>query len=173
MTLHTSAHVEVIPATRKQEPILANVLELYAHDFCEFRDLELGDDGRFGYPSLSLYWSDPDRHPFLIRMDGKLAGLVLVKRGFGISGNHAVWDMAEFFVIRGCRRFGIGTQAAHAVWTRFPGLWEVRVMQTNVAGERFWSRAISMFVGEVIHPVQIEDHGASWSLFSFESRRVA
>jgi predicted acetyltransferase len=168
-----SAHVEVIPAAPQQEPIMANLLELYVHDFCEFRDLELGEDGRFGYPSLSLYWSEPDHHPFLIRMNGKLAGLALVKRAFGVSGSGAVWDMAEFFVIRGCRRVGIGTQAAHEVWTRFPGPWEVRVMQTNVSAERFWSDAISTFVGEVIHPVRIEYHGDCWSLFSFESRRVA
>src|SRR5271154_5045561 len=73
--------IEVISATAAQAPILANLLELYAHDFSEFHDLNIGEDGRFGYRSLSLYWSEPHRHPFLIRMDGKLAGLVLVKKG--------------------------------------------------------------------------------------------
>jgi GNAT superfamily N-acetyltransferase len=113
--------IELVPASSKQESILANLLELYAHDFSEFHDLELGIDGRFGYRSLSLYWSDPDRHPFLIAIDGKLAGLTLVKRGSEFSGNQTVWDMAEFFVIRAYRRRGIGTQIAHQVWRRFPG----------------------------------------------------
>jgi hypothetical protein len=30
-----SAYIEVIPARPEQEPILANLLELYAHDFSE------------------------------------------------------------------------------------------------------------------------------------------
>src|SRR5579863_2408117 len=118
--------LQIIPAEREQEPILANLLELYAHDFSEFLDLELGEDGRFSYSELPLYWSEPEGHPFLIRIDGNLAGLVLVKKGEG-----GVWDMAEFFVVRGWRRCGMGTQAAHEVWERFPGMWEVRVVQAN------------------------------------------
>ena len=74
------AHVELVPAALDQEPVFANLLELYAHDFSEFHNVELGADGRFGYKHLSLYWSEPDRRPFLIKADGKLAGLVLVKR---------------------------------------------------------------------------------------------
>jgi hypothetical protein len=60
-------HIEVDPALREHATILANLLELYAHDFSEFHSLDLGPDGRFGYKSLSLYWSEADRHPFLIR----------------------------------------------------------------------------------------------------------
>jgi predicted acetyltransferase len=156
-------HLEVLPATLEQAPILANLLELYIHDFSEFRDLDIGEDGRFSYPSLSVYWSEEGRHPFLVRMDGKLAGLVLVKQ----SGS--VWDMAEFFILRGCRRRGIGTQVAHEVWRGFPGRWEVRVIVTNVTAQRFWARAVASFLGEAINPVEIENGGARWCLFSFES----
>jgi hypothetical protein len=40
--------IEVLPATTEQEPVLANLLEMYAHDFSEFSDLKIGVDGRFG-----------------------------------------------------------------------------------------------------------------------------
>ena len=166
----TSAQLEVLPAAREQEPVMVNLLELYAHDFSELRRLNLREDGRFGYEALPLYWTEPGRHPFLIRVDGSLAGLVLVKRGSGISGAEVVWDMAEFFVVRGCRRRGVGIQAALKVWRRFPGLWEVRVMQKNDAARRFWAEAISLFTGEESHGVAIEHGGDAWVLFSFESR---
>lgn len=168
-----TAHIEVISAAPEQEPILANLLELYAHDFSEFDDLELGADGRFGYKYLPLYWSEPSRHPFLVRMDGKLAGLVLVKKGSHISGNETVWDMAEFFVVRGYRRRGIGTDVAHEVWRRFPGPWEVRVMDSNDSAHKFWEHAISVFAGEVIHSIRVETGGACWRVFSFEAKRVS
>jgi len=164
-----TAHIEVIPAAPEHAPILANLLELYAHDFSEFRNLEIGEDGRFGYNPLPEYWSEPGRHPFLIRIGGKLAGLVLVTRGSGISGNGAVWDMAEFFVMRGFRRRGMGTRAAHEVWKSLPGMWEVRVMQANVPALHFWAGAISTFAGALIRPVEIEKAGERWSYFSFES----
>jgi predicted acetyltransferase len=151
--------LEVIPASPEQMPILANLIELYAHDFSEFLPIEIGTDGRFGYPALPLYWSEPARHPFLIRLDGKWAGFVL------IANNGPVWDVAEFFILRGCRRRGIGTRAVHQVWKRFPGQWQVRVIETNVSGRRFWADAVSSFVGETVEPVQTE----GWRVFTFSS----
>ena len=159
-----SPRVEVVAATPGQEPILANLLELYVHDFSEFLDLDVGEDGRFGYPSLSLYWSESGRHPFLIRADGKLAGLALVKKGSEVSGSDEVWDMAEFFVLRGCRGRGVGTLAAHQVWRRFPGAWEIRVMQRNSLARRFWAGAISTFAGEMIQP---RSHREEWRTLGF------
>ncbi len=156
--------VELIPAAAEQAPVLANLIELYAHDFSEFHDLDIGEDGRFGYAPLPLYWTEPGRHPFLVRMDGKLAGLVLVKKG------SAVWDMAEFFVLRGCRKRGIGTRVAHEVWRRFPGAWEVRVMQANVSALKFWAGAIASFTGEAVEPGSFEKGGTPWYVFLFESK---
>lgn len=164
--------LEILSAAPEQEQALANLLELYAHDFSEFHDLEIREDGRFGYPSLRLYWSEPDRHPLVVRLDGKLAGLVLVKKGSRISANDTVWDIAEFFILRGCRRRGVGTQVAHEVWRRFPGLWEVRVMQANIPAQQFWAGAIATFLGEEIRPVPIEHGGRRWVLFSFDTSKL-
>jgi len=161
--------IEVIPAQAEQASVVANLLQLYAHDLSEFHDVHLGEDGRFGYPSLPLYWTDPERFPFLIRIDGRLAGLALVKRGSEVSGRSTVWDMAEFFVTRGFRRRGVGIQAAHEVWRRFPGPWEVRVMHSNVSAQAFWAATISTFVGETTLPDRFEKGGNCWSVYSFDS----
>src|SRR6201996_3999954 len=165
-----AAHLEVVPATLEQEPILKNLLELYSHDFSEFQDLSIGEDGRFGYKYLPLYWSEPDRYPFLVRMNGKLAGFVFVKRGSEVSGREAIWDMAEFFILRGYRRRGVGTQTAHEIFRRFPGLWEVRVVPSNVSACHFWAHAVSSFLGGAIHPARVKKDTKLWELYSFESR---
>ncbi len=115
--------------------------------------------------SLPLYWSDPNRYLFFVRIDSSLAGLVFVRKGSQVSANDSVWDMAEFFVLRGHRRRGVGTHVAHEVWRRFPGPWEVRVIEANVSAQHFWARAISTFVGEEICPVRIEKEGEFWMLF--------
>jgi predicted acetyltransferase len=164
--------LEIIPATPEQEPILANLLELYAHDFSEFHPLELGADGKFGYRDLPRYWSEPGRHPFLVQMDGKLAGLLLVKRGSEITGSENVWDVAEFFVVRRYRRRRIGTEIAHEIWRQFPGLWEVRVMEANRSARDFWEHAITAFAVKLIHSVHVDTRGQSWHVFSFDSTRV-
>ena len=99
----------------------------------------------------------------------RLAGFVLMKRGSDVTGNTQVWDIAEFFVVRAYRRRGVGTQIAHDIWKRFPGAWEIRVMQANVAALNFWARAISIFTGEAIQSFGVEKDGDHWNLFSFQS----
>jgi predicted acetyltransferase len=166
--------VELVRAAPEQESIMANLLELYAHDFSEFHHLELGVDGRFGYKPLPLYWKDPDRYPFLIKVDGSLAGLALVKKGSEVSDRKTVWDVAEFFIVRAYRRKGIGMKVAHEMWSRFPGPWEVRVMQSNRAALNFWERAITTFNnGAAIQPATIDKDDERWYVFAFESREAA
>src|SRR5215471_16609662 len=141
----TSGNIEVIPASIEQKPILANLLELYTYDFTELKAFKLGEDGRFGYPDLPLYWTEPDRLPFLVKVDDRWGGFVLVRRGSQVSGDEDVWDMVEFFLLRGYRRLGVGTKVAHEIWRRFPGKWEVRVIERNQRALSFWKGAIAGF----------------------------
>ena len=161
--------VEVVPATLDQQPVLANLLQLYAHDFSEFHEVEVGPDGGFEYPKLPLYWLEPDRHPFLVKSEGKLAGFALVKRGSELTRDQTTWDMAEFFVLRAYRRRGIGAAIAHEIWRRFPGKWEVRVMEANRSALQFWERAISQFTGRPSQASSFQKDGKLWRVFSFEA----
>jgi len=148
--------------------VLANLLELYVHDFSEFHPVELGADGRFGYKHLSRYWDEPDHHPFLITVDNNLAGLALVQKGSQVSDDSSVWDLAEFFIVRAYRRRGIGITAAQQVWNLFPGRWEVRVMESNMPAFAFWQRAISSFVGGQVALRRTEKANRQWHLFAFD-----
>lgn len=159
--------VDVIPASPEQRPIVANLLELYSHDFSEVVDLTLGADGRFGYEALTSYWTDSTRHPFLVRADGRLAGFVFVRKGSEISSDPDIWDMTEFFVVRGFRRLGLGTRLAGQIWDRFPGKWEVRVIDRHRNAKAFWQHAISTFLGKAADSVRVDKDGEAWRVFSF------
>jgi predicted acetyltransferase len=174
-TAHTTsaADVEVVPATAEQEPVIANLFELYSHDFSEFFELTLGPDGRFGSQHLHLYWEEPGRHPFIIRAGGRLAGFAFVRRGSEVSGDAGVWDVAEFFVARGFRRLGVGTRAARGIWAMFPGRWEVRVMNRNRKALKFWRRAVGEFLGREVEPTVHAKEGQAWHVYSFETGRAA
>ena len=50
--------------------------------------------------------------------------------------------MAEFFVLRKYRRCGIGSHVALEVWKRFPGQWEVRVIESHISALPFWAPGI-------------------------------
>jgi predicted acetyltransferase len=164
----------ILPATREQEPILSNLLELYIHDFSEILHLDLGPDGRFGYNNLSHYWTQPDHHPFLITVDDQLAGFAFVKKATALAGDddssqQQVWDMAEFFVVRAHRKRGLGLSATHQLWQLFPGPWQVRVMDKNLPALHFWQRAIDTFTGKSIAPALIDRDEKRWAVFTFQS----
>jgi predicted acetyltransferase len=161
--------IEIIPARVEQKSVVANLLELYEHDFSAFLDLEIGPDGRFGYRNLDLYWTQPDRHPFLVYVHHRLAGFALIAEILCGVPAKRVWDVAEFFILRGYRRRGIGTEIGHRLWRRFPGLWEVRVMTSNEPACRFWQRAIASFAGEEIRATPFQQGGRDWRRFAFES----
>jgi predicted acetyltransferase len=161
--------VQVIPASQDQEPVIANLLELYAHDFSALLDLRLGPDGRFGYPTLPLFWREEGRSPFLIRADRELAGVALVTRGSRIGGDPLTWDMTEFFVVRSFRGQGVGSRAAGDLWRRLPGRWEIRVLELNEPALAFWAAAIRRFTRSPPKSVPIEVGAKRWHLFSFRS----
>jgi predicted acetyltransferase len=161
--------VEISFAIQQELPVLANLYQLYIHDFTDFVEQPLGNDGRFAYNPLPSYWTEPNRFPFIVWVDGKLAGFALVKKGSDFSGMDDVWDMADFFVVRGLRGKGIGYIVAKSIWQKFPGPWEIRVITTNVPAQQFWAKAASRFLGKAIEPELVIKGEESRYLFLFES----
>jgi predicted acetyltransferase len=167
-----SLHVELVRASPEQQPLLANLLQLYCHDFSESVDIEIGPDGKYPYASLPLYWTEPHRHPVLVTVNGAPAGFALVKRAGTSTEFKTIWDMEEFFVVRRYRRRGIGTRIAKEVFTRHLGRWEIRVLTSNHSGLHFWDRAITAFVGQAVPSARITKDSRDWQLFSFASSPV-
>jgi predicted acetyltransferase len=133
--------VELAAATLEDKSVVRHLLELYVHDFSEFTAEDVDEHGLFGYPDLDQYWTQPDRHPFLIRAGGHIAGLAFVRSG-------QPHDMAEFFILRKYRGRGVGVQAAQRVFAMFPGDWQVRQLAANTAATAFWRIAIPVSFSE-------------------------
>ena len=158
-------------ASEAERGLLANLLELYIHDMSEAFAVRLGADGRFGYPRLMSYWSEPEtRFPFLIRKNDQLVGFALAQRGSPMSDDPEVFDVAEFFVLRSERRSGVGARAAALLWDCLPGRWIVRVSEANLGGLPFWTRTIQHYAGGAVTPMQrgVEPH--RWFVFAFDTR---
>lgn len=172
------AHEIVLEAAASSDAtLLSNLLELYIHDLsAAFPSVELGPDGRFGYPKLPLYWSEPDRRfAYLIKCDRRIAGFAFVTRGSPVTDDPAVLDVAEFFVLRRYRRSGVGRAAALLLWKTLPGKWTVRVSESNASGLAFWRGVVGEFTdGRETESVRPGNPNA-WRVFSFESpfQRVA
>jgi predicted acetyltransferase len=135
--------IAVTEAEPHEKAVLGNLLQFYMYDFTEFVDLVLDDSGCFRVSAhFDRYWSEPDRHPFLIRARGRLAGFALVHQL-----EPGVHSIAEFFVLRTFRRRAVGKTAAFVLFDRFPGEWHVAQEETNIPAQRFWTTIIAEYTG--------------------------
>jgi nucleoside triphosphatase len=135
--------VEVIAAEPSDQQVLANLLQLYLYDLSEFDAAQPGLDGRYGYSYLESYWTEPGRHPFLVRVKGQTAGFVLVCTVS--AGADPLHSVAEFFVLRSYRRRGVGRAVAQRIFERFPGRWQVKQHAANLPAQAFWRRVIGQY----------------------------
>ena len=102
------SNIEIIAASLEKKPIIAQLYELYTYEMTDLADFDINDNGYYGYKELPLYWNDSNKHPYLVWVNKKLAGFVLVQKGSPIDANPDVWDIAEFFIMRKFRKKGIG-----------------------------------------------------------------
>jgi predicted acetyltransferase len=157
--------VALDPIARDQAPVLESLFQLYAHDFSEHVPLALEPNGRFDVAIADRWWAGDGHFPFFLRSNGRLCGFALVERGSRITDASDVMDVAEFFVVRGARGKRTGTTAAHALFTAFPGRWEVRCRRSNVAARAFWSRAVGSWTSRPATSVPFSSEGVDWDVF--------
>ena len=137
--------IEIAEATRKDEPMLERLFQLYEYDFSEIMGGDVGDDGVFHYISLGDVWEDDRAHVFITRVDGLLAGVAILIERSHFSGDTNVTFMDEFFVMRKYRRMGVGSEFATRLFDLFPGRWEVAEVAPNIAGAAFWRAVIGKY----------------------------
>lgn len=166
MASYTVQDLTATEVSAMQRPVFDNLFQLYLYDHSEHtalgsRDGEVDEQGQFSYsPGLDSYWEEPGRVPLLIRADGCIAGFMLLHRWSALDRplDQAV---AKFFVLRKYRLARIGTRAAHLVFRRYPGRWEVAVADYNQEALMFWRSAIGS-LGDV-EAVEHDGCGRRWS----------
>ncbi len=149
--------IDVSPATIAERPILRNLMELYQYDFSEFDGSDTGPSGLYDYPYLDHYWVEAERKPFLVRVDGKLAGFVLVARYNYLTGKKDTWVLAEFFIMRKYRLRGVGAYVASQIFDQFPGSWQVGQIRENSDATTFWRKMISRYTHEQFQELELDN----------------
>ena len=152
--------------------LLGNLLELYVHDLSAiFLQVELGPNGRFGYPHLAYLSGADGKRAFVIRCEGRVAGFALVKRGSPASDDPDVLDVAEFFVLRRFRARGVGRVAAERLWSDLPGSWVVRASARNPAAVAFWRRVVTGYTRGSAAASTRRIGTDDWTVFAFDSNQ--
>jgi predicted acetyltransferase len=159
--------VEITPASEAERPMIEGMFQYYIYDFSELEppdsdEFELEADGRFGpYEPMEAYWREASRIPLVIRRRGRPVGFALIN-AFSHAGLPVDRNMGEFFVMRKHRRGGVASAAVREILTRYPGRWEVAVMERNTGARAFWPIAVAATPG-VRGLTTLQGDGVNWT----------
>lgn len=133
--------IELHAAQRDELETLENLMQFYTYDFSEWLPLKLGGHGFFEIQPQHDYWRDPATHPYLINVDGELAGFVTVDGNTRLPG--AGYNLGYLFVSRRFRGQGVARFVVSTLLSRYPGQWQIFHIDANPPARRFWARVIA------------------------------
>jgi predicted acetyltransferase len=140
-------NIEVVETGPNQIPVLRRLMQLYLYDLFFFGGGDIEDDGTYGNAEwLDDLSTNERRQRYFIKVDRKLAGFAITRRGTYFSGDEAK-EISEFFVLRKYRRRGGGKSVAGRLFNGFGGTWEAAVLDTNTPAQHFWRAAIADYTG--------------------------
>lgn len=128
--------IHLVPIDIKEKQSLNDLIKEYQKEILNQGVVE-------EYKYLGSYWQDPDRHPYFIKVDDVIAGFVLVNNFTYIEEGSK--SISEFYVKKEFRNKGIGKQAAYKIFDLYPGKWEIRELDDNIDGQKFWQKIINKY----------------------------
>ena len=89
--------VSLIEAGENEKTALFNLFEKYFYEFSQWEKADVEDDGLYHYEWLDCYFTEENRFPYLIKVDGKLAGFVLISDYPEVPEEPTDFCLSEFF----------------------------------------------------------------------------
>lgn len=137
----------------EDKTILYNLIQLYRYDSSEFDGHVLNEHGFYLYKYLDNQWTEDYRRPFIVKVDGEIAGFAFVildvpKEFTVLSLSEKTNVMSDFFIMRKYRGKGVGKKVAFSLFNQFRGVWEIKQTYNNKIAYQFWKNVITEYDGE-------------------------
>ena len=125
--------------------LLIRLMELYNYEFSVYSNDDINEYGYYGYDHIDDYWNEEGRFPYLIRVDGKIAGFALICPHCNYCKEERARSIGEFFVMLKYRRKGIGIKVATQLFNKHRGLWEICYWKNNLLAKQFWEKVVEKY----------------------------
>lgn len=138
--LNANMEIQIQAVSKEEEDVLHNLMQFYIYEFTKYMSsITIKENGCFDRFNLDVYWSERNHHAYFVKVDGLLAGFVLLQSQSEKEPN----SIEEFFIMRGYEGKGIGSRVAEEIFSMFPGRWHVRQSEKNERARVFWRNIIS------------------------------
>ncbi|MCL2773679.1 MAG: GNAT family N-acetyltransferase [Oscillospiraceae bacterium] len=155
-------NVELVLIGIEHKSVLMQLMELYDYEFTEYDNRDVNEHGYYGYKHIDDYWNEKGRYPYLINVDGKIAGFVLIS-------TPERYSMSEFFVMLKYRRKGVGMQVMSEVFKRHAGDWDIGYWKSNERASKFWKSVVDKYMPDNYQTYEYEDERNKHGGFLFSN----
>lgn len=135
-------NIEFKAITESEKTIIENLFNYYLCELSLYSLEEVGPDGKYEMEDISQYYMDDRLYPYLITVDNKIAGFILVVSPPYVSEG-IDYSVQELFVLPKYRRTGIAKEAAMHVFKQFKGHYKIGMFRTNTRAVSFWTHLLS------------------------------
>lgn len=160
------ATIELQRAQRDELDCIENLMQFYMYDFSEWLPLKIGVHGFFTVQPMLDYWRKPATQPFLIKVDGDIAGFVTVDDE--VRFDDVQHNIGYLFVSRRYRGRGVGKFAVSALLKQLPGQWQIFHIDANQPAQAFWAKIIPELTQGEFTRHQLPVDGYPCTLFKFQ-----
>ncbi|MDQ0875987.1 putative acetyltransferase [Paenibacillus sp. V4I3] len=143
---------------------LKNLFEFAAYDLSELNSSNINEKGSYiSILNCRDWYEDPNYDLFFIRVDGELAGFVIIKHLL----EEEVYYLNHFFILRKNRRNNIGKQAAIQAFKLYMGKWRVSQFDWNTPAQIFWRKVIKEFTSDQYYEIRRKDNKGPAQEFTY------
>jgi predicted acetyltransferase len=141
MHVHPLPQLRIDRASAADEPVFMRLFQLYFHDFSDWSGEDVDDQGRFDAWDPGTFAADSGSTAHLLRMDGRLAGFLVVETVDTPGG--PMTEFADLFVLRKYRGGGVAMEVVRRMMVGSGHPWLVAVFRRDAQALAFWQKAFA------------------------------
>lgn len=159
-------NISLNKVTKNEKDIFNNLIQLFAYDFSELNKMDIRDDGLYQpLQDADDYYTKAEYKSFFIKVEGKLAGLVIIK----FIKEENINYLRHFFIMRKYRRLKIGEMTVNIIVNMFSGKWRVSQFYYNEPAIFFWRKVLERYTEDnYVETTRIDGKGIQQEFFSKE-----
>lgn len=124
--------------------ILENLFQLYIHDISKELPWDCNDVGIFEAYSLSEWIEDKVNFGYLVYVEDKLAGFVMIDKEFKVLSNASNnYNLSEIFILNNYKGKGLASSVVKKVFDMHKGSWESRPVPKSISALIFWEKVFA------------------------------
>ena len=141
--------MELLPVHADDRELLWNINQKYLYEMTNYYADEMDAQGILHYGYFDAYFTDPKRRAFFLREDSQLVGFAMI-HPYSNLGRNPDYVLAEFTIFPMYRGNHLASTAAELIFERFPGSWEVKYNEANIAAKTLWISVTTPYQPEFI-----------------------